>query len=91
MSQSALYQFRIDPKEKAESFAVLEELGINPAVAIRMFLRQVKINRAIPFNIQTENINQIQGFNSALMNMPKGDDILFEHIEQDARSENWDS
>jgi addiction module RelB/DinJ family antitoxin len=52
MTTSTMYQFRIDPKEKAEAFAVIESLGLKPAQAMRLFLRQVIQTHSIPFPIE---------------------------------------
>ena len=47
-----MYQFRIDEQEKAETFAILKELGIKPAQAVRLFFRQVRQTKSIPFPIE---------------------------------------
>ena len=52
MTASTMYQLRIDPKEKAEAFAIFEEMGLKPSQAIRLFLRQVRKTHAIPFPIE---------------------------------------
>jgi DNA-damage-inducible protein J len=52
MSNSTMYQFRIDETEKAETFAILNELGMKPAQAIRLFFRQVRQTKSIPFAIE---------------------------------------
>lgn len=52
MAASTMYQFRLDPTEKAEAFAVIESLGLKPAQALRLFLRQVKETHSIPFPIE---------------------------------------
>lgn len=52
MSNSTMYQFRIDETEKAETFAVLNELGMKPAQAIRLFFRQIRQTKSIPFAIE---------------------------------------
>jgi DNA-damage-inducible protein J len=52
MSRSTMYQFRIDESEKAETFAVLNDLGMKPAQAIRLFFRQVRQTKSIPFAIE---------------------------------------
>jgi len=52
MSNSTMYQFRIDEKEKAETFAILEEMGIKPAQAVRLFFRQIRKTHALPFPIE---------------------------------------
>lgn len=52
MSNSTMYQFRIDETEKAETFAILNELGLKPSQAIRLFFRQIRQTNAIPFPIE---------------------------------------
>ena len=51
MSTSTMYQIRIDEQEKAETFAIFEEMGIKPAQAVRLFFRQVRKTHALPFPI----------------------------------------
>lgn len=52
MARTAVYQIRLDEQEKQQAFAVLRELGVSPAQAIRVFLRQVVATRSIPFMIE---------------------------------------
>jgi DNA-damage-inducible protein J len=52
MTASTMYQLRIDPQEKAEAFAIFEEMGLKPSQAIRLFLRQVRKTHTIPFPIE---------------------------------------
>jgi DNA-damage-inducible protein J len=52
MNNSTMYQFRIDAQEKAETFAILEEMGIKPAQAVRLFFRQIRKTHALPFPIE---------------------------------------
>jgi addiction module RelB/DinJ family antitoxin len=51
MSRSVSYQIRLSDDEKQEAFSVFRELGITPAQAVRLFLRQVVETRSIPFPI----------------------------------------
>jgi len=51
MSRSVAYQIRLSDDEKQAAFSVFRELGISPAQAIRVFLRQVVETRSIPFPI----------------------------------------
>lgn len=55
MSESTMYQFRIDADEKRQAFEIFNELGIKPAQAIRLFLRQVTATKSIPFDINIPN------------------------------------
>jgi addiction module RelB/DinJ family antitoxin len=52
MSRTTAYQIRLSGDEKEAAFAVFRELGISPAQAIRIFLRQVIETRSIPFPIE---------------------------------------
>ena len=52
MAKSTLYQFRIDEQEKAETFAILHEMGLKPAQAVRLFFRQIRMTHKIPFQIE---------------------------------------
>ena len=47
-----VYQFRIDEREKAETFAVFANMGLKPAQAVRLFFRQVRETKSIPFPIE---------------------------------------
>ena len=51
-TRPTMYQFRIDEKEKADTFKVFEEMGMKPAQAIRLFFRHVRKNKKIPFEIE---------------------------------------
>ncbi|HEY4713576.1 MAG TPA: type II toxin-antitoxin system RelB/DinJ family antitoxin [Aquirhabdus sp.] len=52
MTRSATYQIRIDEVEKQETFAILHELGLTPAQAVKMFFAQVRSTHSIPFPIE---------------------------------------
>lgn len=52
MANSTMYQFRIDEEEKAQTFAIFQEMGMKPAQAIRLFFRQVRQTKSIPFQIE---------------------------------------
>ncbi|MDI9333107.1 MAG: type II toxin-antitoxin system RelB/DinJ family antitoxin [Cytophagales bacterium] len=51
-SRPSMYQFRIDEKEKSETFAILENLGMKPSQAVRLFFRQIRQTKSIPFPIE---------------------------------------
>lgn len=46
---------RIEPKLKEDVERVLSELGLSFSEAIELFLRQVKLNHGIPFDIRIPN------------------------------------
>ena len=52
MSKSTVITTRIDPDLKAETDAIFSGLGITTAQAITMFLKQVEMHKAIPFELK---------------------------------------
>lgn len=48
-------QIRIDEKTKKEAKKILDQLGIDMSAAIKVYLRQIVINKGIPLNLLTEN------------------------------------
>ncbi len=48
-------QLRIDDKTKDSAKKVLDEIGIDMSSAIKVYLRQIVINKGIPFKLITEN------------------------------------
>ncbi len=48
------YTFRLDSQLKQQSFEVFKNYGLNPAQAIKMFLRQVAETNTIPVSLNYE-------------------------------------
>lgn len=57
MAKSSSMSIRIDPKIKSEADAVLKYLGLTTSEAVAIFLRQVVLNKGIPFPIQSPQYN----------------------------------
>jgi len=53
---------RIEPRLKHDVELVLTELGLSFSEAIELFLRQVKLNNGIPFEIRIPNKMTAQTF-----------------------------
>lgn len=53
---------RIEPRLKHDVELVLTELGLSFSEAIELFLRQVKLNKGIPFEIRIPNKMTTQTF-----------------------------
>lgn len=53
---------RIEPRLKHDVELVLAELGLSFSEAIELFLRQVKLNKGIPFEIRIPNKMTTQTF-----------------------------
>lgn len=48
-------QLRIDDETKRSAKAVLDKLGVDMSSAIKVYLKQIVINKGIPFKLVTEN------------------------------------
>ncbi len=84
VTTSTMYQFRIDEAEKAETFAVLNDLGMKPAQAIRLFFRQVRQTKSIPFPIEhTPNAATAKNLTSQVYSKP----FLISYLPQTATQE----
>jgi len=44
---------RVEPQVKLEASAILEEMGLSMSDAIRIFLNQVIVRKALPFSLRT--------------------------------------
>ena len=57
MAKSSSMTIRINPELKSEADAVLNYLGLTTSEAVAIFLRQVVINKGIPFAIKAPQFN----------------------------------
>lgn len=82
--QTTMYQFRIDAQEKQEVFQIFNELGVKPSQAIKMFFRQVKETRSIPFDVKLPNKETIEIMEKVEqgqeLNICKNSDDLFDKL-----------
>jgi DNA-damage-inducible protein J len=51
---------RLDVKAKKQAYAVFKEVGLKPAQAINLFLKQVAMRGGIPFEIKIPNADTIE-------------------------------
>jgi addiction module RelB/DinJ family antitoxin len=56
----ATIQLRIDNATKKSAKSILDKLGIDMTAAIKIYLKQIVINKGIPFQLLTENGLTIQ-------------------------------
>ena len=54
-TKSTTVRARLEPKLKQETELIFEELGINTTEAIRIFFKQVKLQRGLPFEMKIPN------------------------------------
>jgi DNA-damage-inducible protein J len=55
MSKNAVIHTRINADLKAGAEQILESVGISASEAIRLFYRQIKLHRGIPFDVKLPN------------------------------------
>jgi DNA-damage-inducible protein J len=55
MAKTAMVRARIDGRLKDEAEAVLEKLGLNASDAIRLFYKQVSMQKGLPFAVVLPN------------------------------------
>jgi DNA-damage-inducible protein J len=86
LTKTDLCQFRIDRNDKAATYAVFNDLGLTPSMAVRLFFRQVRTTRAIPFQIEhTPNEMTIASMRASdagvgVKTFATGDD-MFSHLD----------
>ncbi len=56
---------RIEPELKDRAAEVLAECGLNLSDAIRLFLRQVVVQRGLPFEVRTPNARTVAAMKEA--------------------------
>ena len=54
-TKSTTVRARLEPELKQETELIFEELGINTTEAIRIFFKQVKLHRGLPFEMKIPN------------------------------------
>ncbi len=57
MARTATVFTRVEPEVKEQAERVLSELGISMSNAVEMFLRQVMLQRGIPFEMKLPKVN----------------------------------
>jgi|GEM_PF-353630 len=55
MTKTAMVRARIEPKLKKDAEQVMEDVGISPTEAIRLFYRHVTIYQGLPFEVRIPN------------------------------------
>ena len=86
MAKTAVIQARIDPKVKMKAQKVLDALQISMSEAISVYLNQVALQKAIPFEIRIPNRTTISSLQEAergknLKSTPSVDS-LFEELSK---------
>ncbi|TVR36389.1 MAG: type II toxin-antitoxin system RelB/DinJ family antitoxin [Balneolaceae bacterium] len=53
--KTATVRARIEPGLKKETERILDQLGLNTTEAIRIFFKQIKLQRGLPFEMKIPN------------------------------------
>ncbi len=53
--KTAIIHARIEPRTKRAAEGVLQQLGLTPTEAIRMFYRQITLRGGLPFPVEIPN------------------------------------
>ena len=54
---------RLDSDAKKAAYAVFKEVGLKPAQAVNLFLRQVALNKGLPFPVSIPNADTSAAMN----------------------------
>lgn len=55
MAATAMIHVRVDERTKAEATEALAEMGLSVSDAVRVFLRRVAVEKAMPFPVRVPN------------------------------------
>ena len=66
--KNAVVNARMEIELKAEVEAIFKQLGMNTTQAITMFFEQVRLHRAVPFQIKLPNTETINAMEDSLNN-----------------------
>ncbi len=69
---------RLDPDMKAEAYAVFQAIGLKPAQAFNLFLRQVALHKGLPFDVKIPNAET----RAAIEELENGGGINYKNAEE---------
>lgn len=84
MHKIAIVNARIEPKLKNEAESILHEVGLSPAEAVRLFYRQVILQKGLPFEVRIPNkktIKAMRDANEGKTHKSKNVDDLFDDLD----------
>jgi len=64
--KNAVVNARMEVELKSEVEAIFKQLGMNTTQAITMFFEQIRLHRAIPFEIKLPNQETVEAMQDAL-------------------------
>ena len=63
--KEATVNTRMEPKLKKEAEAILHEVGLSSAEAVRLFYKQVCLRKGLPFEVKIPNAKTVKSMRDA--------------------------
>lgn len=84
MLLDATVRARVDSNLKQEVEEILKEIGLSTSQAITLFLKRIKYEKGIPFELKVPNATTIKAMEEAKQNI--GETISFEEFLEENQS-----
>lgn len=84
MILNATVRARVDGNLKQEVEEILREIGLSTSQAITLFLKRIKYEKGIPFELKVPNATTIQAMEEAEQNI--GETISFEEFLEESKA-----
>ena len=84
MTLNATVRARVDGNLKQEVEEILKEIGLSTSQAITLFLKRIKYEKGIPFELKVPNATTIQAMEEAEQNI--GETISFEEFLEESQA-----
>jgi DNA-damage-inducible protein J len=84
MLLDATVRARVDSNLKQEVEEILKEIGLSTSQAITLFLKRIKYERGIPFELKVPNVTTIRAMEEAKQNI--GETISFEEFLKESQA-----
>jgi DNA-damage-inducible protein J len=65
VAQSGMIRARISPDLKAQAESILDQIGLSPSDAIRMFYKQIAMRNGLPFDARVPNATTLEALRDA--------------------------
>ena len=84
MVLDATVRARVDGNLKQEVEEILKEIGLSTSQAITLFLKRIKYEKGIPFELKVPNATTIQAMEEAKQNI--GETVSFEEFLEESKA-----
>ncbi len=78
MANGAYIQARIDTKTKKQAKGILDKLGISMSEAIVVYMKQIVLQKGIPFELKLPNRATLQ----AMEQLESGKGVTFDSVDE---------